>query len=190
MELDVTPYWEPSPKQQDFIAIPDSVDEGLYGGSAGGGKTELLLWLPIVKGFHNYPSFKGIIFRRTFPQLDKSIVPRARLIYERIFNAKYNDQKHTFTFPSGATMFLSYLETDADAREHDTNEYNYAGFDELTHFREFQYVYIAGSRVRSSSNLPAFSRGASNPGNEGHLWVRKRFVEPAREGNVLLFDKS
>lgn len=181
--------WSPSKKQQDFIAIPDRVEEALYGGSAGGGKTELGLWLPIVKGFHNYPSFKGIIFRRTFPQLDKSIVPRAKLIYERLFRARYNDQKHTFVFPSGATIFLSYLETDDDAREHDTNEYNYAFFDELTHFREFQYLYIAGSRVRTSSNLPAFTRAASNPGNEGHLWVRERFVSPAKEGGVLIHDK-
>ena len=182
--------WEPTPKQQEFIQIPFSVDEALYGGAAGGGKTELGLWLPIVYGFHNYPAFKGILFRKTFPQLDKSIVPRAKLIYERLFRARYNDQKHIFTFPSGATIFCSYLETDDHARDHDTNEYNYAFFDELTHFSEFSYLYIAGSRVRSSTNLPAFTRAASNPGNEGHLWVRERFVTPAKDGNVLIQDES
>ena len=60
-------------------------------------------------------------------------------------------------------------------------------FDELTSFTEFQYLYLAFSRCRTSvSELPAICRAASNPGNVGHGYVRKRFVEPARDGNTII----
>jgi hypothetical protein len=80
------------------------------------------------------------------------------------------------------------LETERDAREHDTAEYHYVGFDELTAFLEFVYKYLT-SRVRSTlDGVPALIRAASNPGNIGHVWVRTRFVAPAPEGGAKLYD--
>ena len=170
--------------------MPTSIFEGFYGGAAGGGKSEVLLMDPITKGFTNYAGFHGIIFRRSFRQLDESLIPRAKLMYGwtggEAMGAKYNDQKKEFRFPSGATIRFSYLETDDHAHDHQTAEYNYAAFDELTHFTEYQYVYIT-TRVRSSDKrLPAYIRSASNPGGLGHTWVFHRFVKHAEGGHVLL----
>lgn len=182
--------WRPNKRQAEFLAIPFTVFEGFYGGAAGGGKSEILLADPVVKGLTNNAKFKGIIFRRTFRELEESLIPRGKDFYgwdgTTRFGARYNDQKKVFTFPSGATIRMSYLETDDDAKSHQTAEYNYAGFDELTHFSEYQWLYI-GTRVRTSSeDLPAYMRGASNPGGPGHTWCYKRFVEPCETGHVIL----
>jgi hypothetical protein len=182
--------WKPNKRQAEFLAIPYSVFEGFYGGAAGGGKSEILLAEPCVKGLINHPKFHGIIFRRTFRQLEESLIPRAKEFYgwdgTTRFGGRYNDQKKAFTFPSGATIRFSYLETDDDAKSHQTAQYNYAAFDELTHFTEYQYTYVT-TRVRTSvPDLPAYIRSASNPGGVGHTWVYKRFVEPAETGHVLL----
>jgi hypothetical protein len=180
--------WKPHDRQVDFIQIPFSVFEALYGGSAGGGKSELLIMLPIVYGWHEIRGFNGILFRRTFPQLEESLIPRSREFYS-LLGATYNDTKHLWTFPSGAVIRFSYLDKDSDARDHDTAEYHYAAFDELTAFTEFMYRYIT-SRVRSTlTGVPALVRGATNPGNIGHVWCRDRFVAPARNGNVILYDE-
>src|SRR5512141_2808938 len=162
--------WEPNARQADFVKIPDSVFEAFYGGAAFGGRSELLLMLPILRRWHENPRFHGIIFRRTFPQLEESLIPRSKEYYESV-GGEYNSQLHLWSFPSGATIRFSYMLRRDDARDHDTAEYNYVAFDELTHFEEFQYLYLT-SRVRTSdASLPAIVRSASNPGNIGHGWV-------------------
>ena len=180
--------WEPFQKQIDFLQIPFDVFEACYGGAVGGGKTELLIMEPICYKFHLNPKFKGVLFRKTFKQLNETLIPRAMEFYAAL-GAKYNETKHQWKFPSGAVIWASYLETMKDARDHDTAEYNYAAFEELTHFEREIYLYIT-SRVRTSTpDLPAIVRSAATPGNIGHAWVRKRFVEPNPEGGSIIFDK-
>lgn len=184
--------WKPHAKQVEFIKVPFSVFEGLYGGAVAGGKSELLYMLPIVYGFHRVPGFHGVLFRETFPQLEASLILRAVPIYNML-GGQYNSTTHTFTFDgSGAIIRFSYMENDKHARDHDTNEYQYIGFDELTAFgqTDFRYTYLT-SRVRSLvPGIPPIIRSASNPGNLGHLWCRKRFVEPAPGGGKLIYDSD
>lgn len=188
----ITKEWKPHKKQEQFIKIPHSVFEGFYGGSAGAGKSELLLMLPLIYGWFRRAGFKGLIVRRTFQELESEIILRSKEFY-RYTGATYNEQKKRWTWewPDGeAYIQFGHAQHEEDIRKYDTAEYNYIGFDELTSFTEFQYQYLAFSRCRSSiPGLPAIVRGASNPGNVGHGWVRKRFVEPAPSGGVLIVDK-
>ncbi len=187
--------WRPTERQADFLQIPYDVFEVLYGGALGGGKSEVLLVAPIVlrtkssgRQLYEHPEFTGIIFRRTFPQLEKSLIPRAKLLYNPL-GASYNETKKLFTFPSGAKIFLGHMERDSDVLQHDTNEYHYVGIDQAEQFTEFQLRYIS-SRIRSSNpDLPTLYRLAANPGGESHTFLRDRFVAPEPHGNVILVDK-
>lgn len=177
--------WKPFRRQEEYGSLPDSIFEGLYGGAAGGGKSELLLMLPIMRGFYKHPKFKGIIFRRTYPELEKEIILRSQDWYPAT-GAVYNDEKKRWKFPSGAIMQFGHAEFENDVRKYDTTEYNLMEFDELTSFTEFQYTYLTLSRCRSSTEeLPAIVRSATNPGNVGHSWVRKRFIESGPRGSIL-----
>ena len=179
--------WKPTKRQEEFASIPDSVFEAFYGGAAGGGKSELLLMLPIFRRFYEAPRFKGILFRRTYPELEKSLILRSESDgFYKGTGGEYNKQLRRWKWPSGGIMDFGYAEHESDIRRYDTTEYNYAGFDELTSFTEFQYMYMSMSRIRTSdSNLPTIVRAGSNPGNVGHGWVRKRFVEPAPYGTII-----
>lgn len=182
--------WKPNPKQKEFIKIPFDVKEALYGGAVFGGKSEMLRMLPLIYGFHLNPDFQGVLFRRTFPELEASHIIKAEQDgYYHLAGGKYNKQDHIWRFPSGAIMRFSYCEDNNDARAHDSAEYNLMCFDELTHFSEWQYRYLT-SRCRTSKvGLPAIIRSGSMPGNIGHVWVRDRFIDPHPAGGVLLLDK-
>lgn len=187
--------WKPTKRQEQFLALPDTIDEALYGGAAGGGKTDALLMLPIVRGFYKEPRFKGIVFRRTFPELEHEIIERSHFWY-RDCGGVYNQDRKQWKFTSGAIMRFGHVEYESDCRKYDSDEYNYMAFDELTSFTFYIYNYLSSTRLRSSSSrLPAIARAGTNPGNIGHAWVRDRFVEVKdSSGNLvpygtLLIDK-
>jgi hypothetical protein len=181
--------WKPHPKQVKFLELPDEIFEGFFGGSAGPGKSEVILMYPIARKLIDHPRFKGIIFRRTYPELEESLIPRSFEWYP-YFGGKYNASKHVWIFPSGASIRFGYSDNENDVRQHDTAEYNYLGIDELTHFTEFQYLYLT-HRVRTSvAGLPSIVRSASNPGNVGHAWVRERFILPKRQGFAIIKDSK
>jgi hypothetical protein len=180
--------WRPLPKQAKFLAIPDTVFEGFFAGSKGPGKTDTLVLFDVVRGFTEHPKFKSLMLRRNFPDLDAEIVVRQREWYAPA-GASYNESKRRWTWPSGAISQNGHADKENDVRKYDTAEYNLLKWDEATHFLPFQYQYLTFTRCRSASpDLPAICRLGSNPGNVGHTYFRKRFVDPYRPGNKILKD--
>lgn len=193
--------WKPNPgKQELFLSLPDSIFEKMFGGSAGPGKSEALLMKPIVRQYVERPRFQGLILRRTYKELEESLIERSKRgginkdgiqipsFYD--FGADYNEQKKKWRFPSGATLTFGHAEEESDVRKYDTSEFQYIGFDELTSFTEFQYKFLAFARCRSiDPSLPPDVCSATNPGGPGHGWVRKRFVEPAPKGGKIIAER-
>lgn len=178
--------WKPTAKQEQFLSIPFTVREALFGGGNGSGKTDLLLMFPLVHRLHENPRFKQVLMRRTFPELRNEVVPRSKQIYSK-FGAEFNKSDMIWTFPSGAMVFLGHCETDDDVHKYDSMEINVFSPDELTSLTEFQYTYVAMTRVRTSDRtLPAIVRAAGMPGGIGHNFVKKRFIDPAPKGGRII----
>jgi predicted phage terminase large subunit-like protein len=156
--------------------------EVFYGGAAGGGKSDALLMAGLQ--YVDVPGYAGIIFRRTFTDLELpgGLIERSQEWLGGT-DAKWIDRMHTWSFPSGATLSFGYLEHEQDKYRYKSAEFQYVAFDELTQFSEAQYRYLF-SRLRRPSKLadprlsqiPLRMRGASNPGDRGHAWVRRYFI--------------
>jgi predicted phage terminase large subunit-like protein len=146
--------------------------EVLYGGAAGGGKSDGLLAKAVR--FIHFPSYRGIIFRRTYPDLKKSLIDRSLELYPQS-GATYNASDRAWTWPTGAKVWLAALDRDRDVRKYQGPSFQFVGFDELTQFTRYQYVYMI-SRLRSARGVPRRLRGTTNPGSEGHDWVLERFA--------------
>lgn len=174
--------WVPnSPPQERFLTYGGF--EGLYGGAAGGGKSEALL-VDALYGL-GHPSYRAVLFRRTIPDLKKSLIDRARDFYPHV-GGRYHKTDRIWTFPLGEQIAFDHIEHEGDERRFDSAEFTYCGFDELTHFTRAQYLFLL-SRLRSSKGLRPRIRGATNPGGIGHEWVFARFgawldTRPEREG--------
>lgn len=135
--------------------------------------------------WYEHPLFKGLIIRRTIPELKKELVKRCYQYLPQT-GAKYNKSDRVWTWPWGAQLFLSSAEHEEDVRKYDTEQFNYIFFEELTSFTEFQYIFMMSRCRPADEDLPSLMFSASNPGNIGHGWVRKRFVEPSKEGNKII----
>lgn len=175
---------EPTSKQAQFLAL--DCREALYGGAAGGGKSDALLMAALQ--YVHVPGYAAIIFRRTYADLalPGALMDRAREWLQPTA-ATWNEREKTWTFPSGATLTFGYLEHEADKFRYQSAEFQFIGFDEATQFTETQYKYLL-SRLRRcvGHNVPLRQRAASNPGGLGHEWVKARFVKPGREGCVFV----
>jgi hypothetical protein len=177
-------------KQADFVSIPWSVKEGLYGGAAGAGKTELIIWLPLIYQFYDHPLYKGIILRRNLKQLETELIARSQEIYPS-FGGVFNETKKRWNFPRGAVQYFGGADKENDIRKFDSDQYNLISYDEATHFTEFQYSYLAMTRCRTRcADLPAIIRSGTNPGNVGHSYFKNRFVKPAKEGYKIILGKE
>lgn len=165
---------KPTAKQQAFLLL-DCL-EAMYGGAAGGGKSDALLMAALQ--YVDVPGYAALLLRRTFADLalPGAVMDRSHDWLEGT-DARWNDRDKTWTFPAGATLTFGYLATDRDKYRYQSAEFQFIGFDELTQFTQAQYTYLF-SRLRrlEDSTAPLRMRAASNPGGVGHGWVYDRFM--------------
>ena len=122
-----------------------------------------------------YPKSKQIIFRRTFPDLEKSLIRVSLEFYPREA-ASYNSSKHIWTFKNGSIIDFGYIDSENDVYQYQSAEYDVIRFDELTHFTEYMYTYMI-SRCRGANPYPKHIKSSTNPGGVGHSWVKARFID-------------
>lgn len=182
---------KPHERQEDVLRLPDDIFECLYGGAAYGGKSWLLTLLPLFRGFYKFRGFKGIILRRKFPDLEREIIRLSKEYYPAT-GATYNETKHSWEWKSyGTYMDFGHIQHDSDVSMYDSAQYNYAGFDELTHFTAHPYHYLVGSRIRPGGDFHiAFVRNGTNPGGVGQTFVYDRFVKPYEPGGKVIRDRG
>lgn len=152
-------------------------EEVLYGGAAGGGKSYALRAWGVRYCMEN-PGARVVLFRRTYKELEDTHLLAIQIEVPKSI-AMYSAGKHDLVFRNGSIFHFRFCERDADVRSHDTAEYDAILFDELTAFSDWQYTYLL-SRCRSTKPWwpgPRI-RAATNPGNLGHEWVYRRWVEP------------
>lgn len=168
--------WRPTDKQAEFLAA--SENEVLYGGAAGGGKSDALLVdaLGLQQRAIAQPHYRALLLRRSFPEL-RELIDRSREIYPAVIpGAEYRVGDKEWRFPCGAKLHYGYIESEADRFRYQGMEYQYIGWDELTHqASDVAYMYLI-SRLRTPDpDLRCYLRATTNPGGAGSQWVQSRW---------------
>jgi hypothetical protein len=179
--------WQAQPRQRRFLLCGE--DEVLYGGAAGGGKSDSLLIFSIMRRVQ-FPGSKGLFLRRTFADLSKAgaAIDRSKELLTSI--AHWDEQKHRWTFANGGLIEFGYLDHEDDKYHYQGSQFDDICWDELTQFTESQYLYLL-SRCRATvDGIKPLIRSATNPGGVGHAWVKRRYVEPATPETPFDLPKS
>lgn len=176
--------FRPNPgPQEDFLAAPEQ--DVLFGGAAGGGKSYAFIIDPLR--YAHKRGHRALLLRKSLKEL-RELIDKTRELYPQIFpGAKYRESEKLWTFPSGAKLEFGYLERDSDVYQFQGQAYTWIGFDEITHLQtEFPWNYL-GSRLRSTDpEIELYMRCTANPGGPGHAWVKKRYVDPAPQGESFV----
>ena len=120
----------PQERQAEFMQRGEY--EALYGGAAGGGKSDALLAEALRQA--DKACYRGIIFRKTYPQLTE-LEDRSQTLYKGAYPAaRYNKTKALLELPSGAKIYFGAMQHKKDRLNYQGKHYDFVGFDELTQF--------------------------------------------------------
>jgi hypothetical protein len=128
--------WMPQSEPQ-WLAFFSRADELFYGGSAGGGKTDLILGMAME--CHQ----RSIIFRREYPQL-KDIIERGDDILEPVGISFNSNRGQWRGLPGRRTVEVGAVQYEGDVRKYKGRPKDLYAFDEVPDFSESQVRFLTG----------------------------------------------
>lgn len=182
----LTKPWTPNAGPQ-RIALESEADELFYGGTAGGGKTEMLMGAALTR--HK----RSLLLRRTNKEASRFIRRFSEIVGHR---DGWNGQAQTFTFQDGKIVEFGGCQHEDDKQKYKGDPKDLIGFDEISDFTESQYRFIIGWNRSAEKAQRCRVIAAGNPPTtaEGFWvvrywapWLDETHPNPARPGELRWF---
>ena len=131
----VSVVWQPVPKSSQELFLTCPIREVLFQGSRGGGKTDCMLMSFGQNVGIGYGIFwKGVIFRRSYKELD-DIINKSQKWFRKIFpDAQFLRGKgdYKWIFADGEELYFRHFSHVDDYWNYHGQEYPFIGWEELT----------------------------------------------------------
>lgn len=148
-----------------------------YGGAAGGGKSFLARVVAVAAALL-WPGCTVIIFRETKDAVEENHVTKLFDELPEWMVTGWNGQKLVAQLHNGSRIRFGFLAKEADLRKYKGQEYDLMVFEEATQFAWSWVEWLLGNRLRSSvEGTVPFALFPSNPGEIGHYWFKRLFIE-------------
>src|SRR5579863_305590 len=179
--------YKPFPKQREFHASPAKYR--LFGGAAGPGKSKALLMEAVLQA-NGHPGAHTLLLRRTFPELEQSLLLYFRRDVPRELYKSFHESKHLVEWKNGSTTRFGYCQSESDVYQYQGAEFLFIGIDELTLFTLRQWQFLTSrNRCPLPGSFPCMA-GATNPGNIGHAWVKALWIDKQPAPGMEVFGEG
>ena len=164
--LDKPITWTPQPGSQEAL-ITCPIPEALYEGPRGGGKTDCLLMDFAQHVGQGYGAeWQGIIFRRTFPELD-DVINKSLKWYKQIWKegeVEYNKQSHSWVWKTGEVLKFRHFQKESDYWSYHGHAYPFIGWEELSTWPTSAcYLKMFSCNRSTIKGIPLKVRSTTNP---------------------------
>lgn len=163
------------PKQKLFREAIDKYPITFYGGAKGGGKSKGLQLILLLRRFE-YPGSAGVIFRRTFPELEANHIRPLFQAFPKL-REFYNESKKLLSLPNGSTLQFCHCANESDVDLYQGREFHDQAIDEAGQWPEHMFRRLLGSNRSSKPGIKPRSILTGNPGGIGHGWLKRLFIE-------------
>ena len=148
----------------------------LFGGAAGGGKSDALIMAGLV-GAIAFPGCSIAYFRRKYTELagPGGAIMRTQQLYRSL--AKWNGTQRRWTFPNGSVFEFCHAENEVDVHSYQSQQFDILLIDEASQFTRFQLRYLLTRNRATVKGVVPFCAMGSNPGGIGHGYLKREFVD-------------
>lgn len=188
------PIWQPQPGPQEKAIRAQFIPELFFGGARGGGKTSFLMG-DYASDVQKYGSaWRGIVLRRSFPELDEVIEEGKRVLYPAFPGTEYKVGVHEFRIPhatGNVILRLRHMESEADADNYQGHSYSWIAFDELPNWPSLGGYNKLKACLRSAAGIEHMRiRATGNPGGIGHQAVKQYFIDAGPPETIIHDEQS
>ena len=165
-------FGQATPKQKLFLEATTKFV--CYGGARGGGKTHIAR-VKAVGMCVQYPGIKILMVRVHYPELTANLIdPILAWVPSELYS--YNGTDHKMTFWNGSTIKFGHYDSKAAENEYQGTEYDVIFLEEATQLSERAFLFLQ-TCCRGVNDFPKRLYLTCNPGNVGHLWVKRLFID-------------
>lgn len=176
------------PKQLQFHAaarlcdLDDGPDQVGFGGARGPGKSHGLFAQIALDDCQRFDGLKVLYLRKIAKNAKEQFEDLRRSVL-RFVPHEWKSQAGIVIFPNGSRIIIGHFKNESNIDSYLGLEYDIICIEEATTLTESKYKTLRDSNRTSKPNFRPRIYCSTNPGNIGHGWFKKRFIEPARTGN-------
>lgn len=158
--------WQPNSEPQ-RMALASRAESVVYGGAAGGGKTDALKAKAVRH--KDVTGYAALIFRQSSKQILQpgGLWDTVRELYTALGGIS-NERDLAWRFPAKSSVAFGYIEHDRDLANWKGAQCAFIGFDQLEEFTWRQYTYMQ-SRNRSTCGVASRMFSTCNPDPDSFL---------------------
>jgi hypothetical protein len=169
--------------------IIDTEDDLALMGGRGGGKSYGVAFRIAARANKYKKRYRGLYIRKSYDGIE-DFEEVCRDVFAIHCPGEYNSTKKLWRFKSGGILKFSQLEHDRDYRKFQGKTFIDLYIDEAGQFSSPVLLDRLLSNLRGHEGVPLRRTILANPGDVGHGWIYKRYINQRISGESYLEEES